>query len=173
MSQLIKRAAIFAKRARGAQVRKYTGEPYWNHPMAVAATVAKVMPSNEHAIAAAWLHDVLEDTAVTASLMRAAFGARVTDLVLEVTDVSRPGDGNRARRTEIDRHHLFSASREGKTIKLADLMDNTASITAHDPDFAIEYLREKRLTMPMLIGGHEHLWRRVMRQLDTLDRRAA
>ena len=44
-------------------------------------------------IAAAFMHDVMEDTDVTAEEMRRVFGDGITDLVLEVTDVSRPGDG--------------------------------------------------------------------------------
>src|SRR5271157_433956 len=54
-------------------------------------------------ISAAMMHDVLEDTDVMAEEMRRVFGDAITDLVLEVTDVSRPSDGKRAVRKEKDK----------------------------------------------------------------------
>ena len=55
--------------------------------------------------------------------MRLVFGDAITDLVLEVTDVSRPSDGKRAARKEEDREHLARSSAGGATIKLGDLID--------------------------------------------------
>ena len=62
---------------------------------------------------------MLEDTDVTAQKMRRGFGDAITDLVLEVTDVSRPSDGKRAVRKENDKDHLARSSPGGATIKLA------------------------------------------------------
>jgi hypothetical protein len=59
------------------------------------------------------MHDVLEDTDVTAEEMRRVFGDAITDLVLEVTDVSRPSDGKRAVRKEKDKDHLAKSSPGG------------------------------------------------------------
>ena len=73
-------------------------------------------------------------------------------------DVSRPKDGNRAVRKAKDRAHLARASAEGKSIKLADLVSNTRSIVAHDPNFSVVYLREKRALLPFLTEGDAGLF---------------
>lgn len=160
---LVARARAFATHAHAAQRRKYTGEPYIVHPEEVARIVADAgLP--EAVIAAAWLHDVVEDCGVTGGELESEFGAEVARLVLEVTDVSRPEDGNRATRKALDRDHLASASAEGQSIKLADLISNTVSIVERDPHFATVYLREKRDLLEILTRGHPDLHRRASAQ---------
>src|SRR5580765_8807774 len=90
------RARVFATAAHAAvgQVRKYTGEPYINHPAAVAEIV-RAVPHSEAMLAAAWLHDVVEDTKVTYADIKAEFGEDVAVLVNWLTDVSAPQDGFR------------------------------------------------------------------------------
>lgn len=159
MSNLEKRARHWAIRWHGEQVRKYTGEPYWRHPEAVAALVKTVRGHTPEMIAAAYMHDVIEDTPCTDAQMRDEFGDAVTDLVMWLTDASKPLDGNRETRKLIDRAHTAAAPPEAKTIKLADLIDNSKSILARDPDFARTYLREKRLLLDeALKEGDRTLW---------------
>lgn len=153
----IKRAIEFARIAHGEQKRKYTNDTYINHPISVAGIVAEYIDDIE-AVAAAILHDVVEDTPVTIEEIEAGFGKRIASLVADVTDVSQPSDGNRAIRKEMDRRHLARASQTAKTIKLADLIDNTSSIVEHDPDFAKIYMQEKRELLPYLVGGNPDLW---------------
>jgi (p)ppGpp synthase/HD superfamily hydrolase len=150
----------YAACAHRNQRRKYTGELYVSHCASVARTVAECGAAPE-VIAAAMLHDVLEDTEVTAEELRTVFGDRVTALVLEVTDISCPSDGNRAARKAIDRAHLAKSSPDGATIKLADLIDNTASIVEHDKGFARLYLEEKGLVLEHLKHGNPELWARA------------
>lgn len=158
MSNLEKRARLWAIHWHGEQVRKYTGEPYWRHPEAVAAIV-KTVPHTEAMVAAAYLHDVVEDTGCTEAGLRDAFGNAVTDLVMWLTDISRPSDGNREARKAIDREHTAAAPREAKTVKLADLIDNSRSIMKYDPDFARVYLKEKRLLLDYALReGDAILW---------------
>lgn len=161
-TELIQRARAFAQQAheRVGQRRKYTGEPYWHHPVAVAALVADA-GGDEAMVAAALLHDTVEDTDVTLADIRAAFGDDVAALVDDLTDVSQPHHGNRAQRKALDRAHTAAASNRAKTIKLADLIDNTASIVAHDPHFARVYLREKAQLLAVLKGGDETLLARA------------
>lgn len=136
------------------QVRKYTGEPYIVHPVAVAQIVASV-DQGVDLIAAALLHDTIEDTNTTYEELRdVGFGHPIAQLVVELTDVSKPEDGNRARRKEIDRQHTAQASPWAKTVKLADLIDNTRSIVLHDENFAKVYMREKQLLLEVLTEGH-------------------
>ena len=138
------------------QVRKYTGEPYIEHPRAVVALVRSV-PHDEAMLAAAWLHDTVEDTDLTVADIERMFGTDVATLVDSVTDISRPSDGNRKVRKAIDRDHLAGASPRAKTIKLADLIDNSRSIVERDPDFAKVYLAEKRELLAVLTDGDETL----------------
>jgi (p)ppGpp synthase/HD superfamily hydrolase len=158
MHELVDSARRFALWHHNAigHVRKYTGEPYIEHPRAVVA-ILKTVPHTPVMLAAAWLHDVVEDTPVSHETIRAAFPAGVAALVEQLTDVSRPSDGNRAARKAIDREHLAQASAQAKTIKLADLIDNTRSIVAHDPAFARVYLREKAQLLTVLTGGDHKL----------------
>ena len=147
-------ARIFATAAHAAvgQLRKYTNEPYIVHPAEVASIVRSV-PHTEAMLAAAWLHDVVEDTGVTIETVRAEFGTEVADLVSWLTDVSRPEDGNRAHRKARDREHTAAAPAEAQTVKLADLISNTRSIMAHDPKFAVTYLEEKRALLAVMTRG--------------------
>ena len=147
------------------QVRKYTGEPYISHPRAVAQLVRSV-PHTRSMVCAAWLHDVVEDTGATIDDVREAFGDAVADLVEMLTDVSRPEDGNRAARKALDRAHLAKASPDAKTVKLADLIDNSRSIMAHDPQFARVYLAEKRLLLDVLTEGDPTLYAMAWRIVD-------
>lgn len=134
------------------QKRKYTGEPYFNHCAAVAELVRSV-PHDEAMICAALLHDIVEDTECTNDDIRKWFGDDVADLVEMLTDASKPIDGNRAARKAIDRAHTAAASPRAKTIKLADLIDNSRSILALDPDFARVYIKEKALLLEVLREG--------------------
>lgn len=165
---LEQRARAFAslKHAEVGQLRKYTGEPYINHPKAVAELVRSV-PHTEEMIAAAWLHDTVEDTNCTLDEIDNLFGFEVAALVEMLTDVSKPEDGNRATRKAIDREHTAKASPEGKTIKLADLIDNSHSIIERDPKFAKVYLAEKALLLEVLTEGNEQLWRRAKDIVDS------
>ncbi|MEZ5690741.1 MAG: HD domain-containing protein [Rickettsiales bacterium] len=152
-----KEALEFCKKAHGEQKRKYTGEPYWTHPLAVAKKVSIYNDDND-VIIAALLHDVIEDTEIGYEEIKDNFGKKVADLVLEVSDISKPEDGNRAKRKEIDRQHLAKSSPQGATIKLADLIHNTESIVKYDKGFAKIYLVEKEKCLNILKHGNSNLW---------------
>lgn len=156
------KAKQFATKAHASidQRKKYTNEPYINHPAAVVEIVRSV-PHTPEMLAAAWLHDVVEDTPVTIREIRKVFGDPIHEYVYWLTDKSKPEDGNRATRKEIDRRNLSFAPESVKTIKLADLIDNSKSIVTCDPKFAKVYLAEKRLLLEVLKGGDETLWQRA------------
>jgi hypothetical protein len=158
-SDIVERARLFAEDAHGRinHRRKYTGLPYVEHLRAVANLVAGVTDDPE-TIAAAWLHDTVEDTPVTLRDIEAAFGPTLARLVLELTDVSRPGDGNRATRKAIDFHHLALASPRAKTVKLADLIDNCRDICVNDPGFGRIYITEMNALLGVLKEGDSRLY---------------
>lgn len=162
------RAAIFATEAhsRAKQVRKYTGLPYITHPMAVVS-ILRAVPHTTEMLAAAWLHDTVEDTGTELSEIESVFGKEVAELVGWLTDVSKPSDGNRAARKALDLVHTAKAPPQAKTIKLADLIDNSLSITDFDADFAKVYMREKEKLLPFLKSGDPQLWGRANHIVET------
>ncbi len=156
---LVGRAKEFAVQAhtRIVHLRKYTSAPYAVHLENVAALVSSVTNEPE-TLAAAWLHDVVEDTPVTFEDVEREFGRPVAVLVESLTDVSRPADGTRAVRKGKDREHLAQASAAAKTIKLADLIDNCRDICLHDRKFARIYLEEMKDLLGVLQDGHGQLY---------------
>lgn len=155
---IVEKARVFATAAHAAvgQLRKYTNEPYIVHPFEVAMTVKQVGGTPEM-IAAAYLHDTVEDTHVTHETIEREFGPEVAEMVFFLTDVSKPEMGNRARRKAIDREHIAKADAKVQTIKLADIIANCTSIIKYDPEFAKVYLEEKRLLLEVLTKGDKIL----------------
>lgn len=150
--ELIKRATEIAHMAHRGQVRKYTQDPYIVHPESVAGIVG-CAGGDAGMIAAAWLHDTVEDTYVTYDFIHGAFGHEVATHVWFLTDISKPEDGNREVRKAIDREHIALAPPSTKTVKLADLIDNSSSIVAKDPGFAKIYIEEKRKLLALRVLG--------------------
>lgn len=161
MLDLERLALSFASKAHANQRRRYTDEPYIVHPIAVAEIVRSV-PHTPEMIAAALLHDVVEDTPVELEQIRNEFGDKVADLVDWLTDASKPSDGNRAVRKAIDRRHSAAAPAEAQTIKLADVIDNTHTISARDPDFWRVYRREKLALLEVMRLGDSTLMARAL-----------
>ena len=166
MSDIIKKAQDFAttEHQRINHVRKYTNQPYQTHLQSVAKLVATVT-DDEEMIAAAWLHDTVEDTPATLGDIENKFGVQIAELVEELTDVSKPSDGNRATRKEIDRQHLATASRRAKTIKLADLIHNCADIVKNDKKFAVTFVSEMQALLEILKDGNTVLLNRAQKLL--------
>ena len=154
----VQRALAFATLAHGDQKRKYTGEPYIVHPIEVMEIV-KSVPHDDAMLAAALLHDVVEDTDVTIEEIESAFGPDVAELVGFLTDVSKPEDGNRKFRKGLDREHSAKAPARAQTVKLADLISNSRDILKNDPHFAKVYLREKEQLLEVLLLGDPALHR--------------
>lgn len=166
MSDLVYRAMRFAKEIhqRIDHRRKYSNQPYSVHLEQVAKIVATVADDQEM-VASAWLHDVVEDTPATLDDIEHEFGASVAQLVRELTDISKPADGNREVRKAIDREHLSKASGRAQTIKLADLIDNCKDITKNDTRFSRVYLNEMKALLAVLTKADERLMRRAQRTM--------
>jgi (p)ppGpp synthase/HD superfamily hydrolase len=154
----------FATTAHGDQKRKYTNDPYIVHPIAVSEIVKTVAHTDEM-VAAALLHDVVEDTDVTLDQIKDKFGSKVAELVGWLTDISRPEDGNRKTRKAIDRDHNARAPAEAQTIKVADLIHNTQSIEKHDPNFWKVYKEEKIKLLSVLTEADQTLVRIAQQQV--------
>ncbi len=158
----------FAKIAHGTQKRKYTDEPYTNHCVRVADTLLNIS-CDDAMVYAALLHDVIEDTKTTKEEIYNFFleetnnilANEVVSLVIELTDVSKPSDGNRKVRKEIDRAHLANITPKAKTVKLADIIDNTVDITKNDKNFAKMYIPEIMELLKVLKEGEFDLYIRA------------
>ena len=140
----LKDVFAFATKAHEGQKRKYTGEDYIIHPMAVSRMVSLHGGSLVQQ-AGALLHDVVEDTDHTLDEIETLFGSEVATLVEWLTDTSRPEDGNRAIRKAIDRKRLANAPAEAQFVKLADLIDNSKTIFIFDKSFAPMFKAEMTL----------------------------
>ena len=151
MESLAQTALVFATAAHAAvgQMRKYTDDPYIVHPIRVATTVAK-FGGTDKMIAAAYLHDVVEDTGVSIDDIQDMFGPVVARIVDGLTDVSVPEDGNRAVRKAMDRQHSAGATYEAQFVKCADIIDNAGDIGANDPSFNVVYRKEMLLLIQVL-----------------------
>ena len=165
---LVQKARRFAKLAHGlvlnsqgelGQRRKGTNEPYTKHLSEVARLVAE-SGGDEAQIAAAWLHDVVEDTPVPLSHIRTVFGLDIAKLVQELTDSftkhNYPGLNRRQRKAkELER--LSKISDRAKTIKYADFVSNLESVSVLGPSFGEVYTREVADVLSHMQGGDERL----------------
>lgn len=143
-------------------MRKGSRIPYIYHPMEVALKVS-LMTSDEEVIAAAYLHDVLEDTSCTEQELTELFGPRVTMLVLsETEDKTKSWHERKAATIE----HLKAAPREVKLLALADKVCNLHA-TARDHlvigDQVWERFREKRKS------SHQWYFRGLLDSLSELS----
>ncbi len=128
---MINRAYETAKEAHRNQLRS-SGESYINHPMAVAQIVAD-LGLDEISLAAALLHDAVEDTEITISDVAKAFGPEVAQLVDGLTKLERlQFDSKEAQQAATMRKMLVAMARDLRVliIKLADRLHNMRTIAA-------------------------------------------
>ncbi|MBO4469577.1 MAG: bifunctional (p)ppGpp synthetase/guanosine-3',5'-bis(diphosphate) 3'-pyrophosphohydrolase [Bacteroidales bacterium] len=129
-TELLDRAIIFAVKAHAGTERRGKGYPYIVHPLEAVEIVA-TMTKDQELLAAAALHDTVEDTDVTVEQLRAEFGDRVADLVASESDqfeagVSEEDSWHARKQAAIDR--LARASREAKIVALGDKLSNMRAI---------------------------------------------
>ena len=168
MSDLEAQALCFAGKAHSGQIRRYTREAYIVHPTRVVDLLKThcVTPPTPEMLAAAYLHDTVEDTKVTLADILDTFGETVTSLVYELTDITKPGDGNRGQRKWLERKRLSVASKAAKTIKLTDIADNLPSVIEYDESFALTYVYEKLRDLEVLKEGDVNLYGKVKTIID-------
>lgn len=129
-TELLDRAIVFAVRAHAGTERRGKGFPYIVHPMEAVEIVA-TMTSDQELMAAAALHDTVEDTDVTLDQIRAEFGDRIASLVALESDtfeqgVSEEDSWHARKQTAID--CLASASHDAKIVALGDKLSNMRAI---------------------------------------------
>ena len=146
-TSVLDRAILFAVKAHSGTERRGKGYPYIVHPLEAVEIVA-TMTKDQELLAAAVLHDTVEDTDVTVDQIRAEFGDRVAALVAAETDeipgqagndvmagADRPSEEetwHARKQAAIDR--LAKASREAKIVALGDKLSNMRAIAR---DYAV------------------------------------
>ncbi|MBR6875305.1 MAG: bifunctional (p)ppGpp synthetase/guanosine-3',5'-bis(diphosphate) 3'-pyrophosphohydrolase [Bacteroidales bacterium] len=136
-TELLDRAIIFAVRAHAGTERRGKGFPYIVHPMEAMEIVA-TMTSDQELLAAAALHDTVEDTDVTVEQIRAEFGDRIASLVAAESDafvegVSEEDSWHDRKKAAIDR--LAKAPHDAKIVALGDKLSNMRAIAR---DYAVQ-----------------------------------
>ena len=136
-TDLLDRAIMFAVRAHAGTERRGKGFPYIVHPMEAMEIVA-TLTSDQELLAAAALHDTVEDTDVTVEQIRAEFGDRIASLVASESDtfeqgVSEEDSWHARKQAAIDR--LSSASQDAKIVALGDKLSNMRAIAR---DYAMQ-----------------------------------
>ena len=129
-TDLLDRAIVFAVKAHHNTERRGKGFPYIVHPMEAVEIVATIT-SDQELLAAAVLHDTVEDTEVTVEQLRAEFGDRIADLVYAESDRFTEGVGEEdswhdRKQAAIDR--LASASHDAKVVAMGDKLSNMRAI---------------------------------------------
>ncbi len=128
-SSLLDRAILFAVKAHADTERKGKGFPYIVHPLEAMAIVA-TMTSDQELLAAAVLHDTIEDTDTTMEQLCAEFGPRVAKLVETETDQHFSADKALTwhQRKQESLNRLASASRDAMIVALGDKLSNMRGI---------------------------------------------
>ena len=127
---LLDRAIMFAVKAHAGTERRGKGFPYIVHPLEAVSIVATIT-SDQELLAAAALHDTVEDTDVTVDQIRSEFGDRVASLVSTETDVvfddrSEEDSWHDRKQAAIDR--LAAVSRDAKIVAIGDKLSNMRAI---------------------------------------------
>jgi len=158
---MIVKAMHFAAEKHRGQFRKGNlNTPYINHPIKVAfvlQTVAEII--DEDVIAAALLHDVIEDTDATHKDLANLFNNRIADIVIEISD-EKGLDANVRKRLQVENApHL---SKEAKLIRIADKLCNIQDVCGIDApnwdyDRKFEYLMWAEKVVNQILGTHEAL----------------
>ena len=154
-TQLLDRAIVFAVKAHAGTERRGKGFPYIVHPMEAMEIVATMTPDQE-LLAAAALHDTVEDTDVTIEQIRAEFGERIASLVAAESDdvvegVSEEDSWHGRKQAAIDR--LARAPHDAKMVALGDKLSNMRAIAR---DYAMQ--GDKLWSLFHTSDPKEHEW---------------
>ena len=130
-SQLFEALAFAAHKHRAQRRKDVEASPYINHPIALARTLAvEGGVTDTRTLIAAVLHDTVEDTDTTFEEIGAVFGAKVADIVREVTDDTTLDKADR-KRLQIE--HAPHLSKRAALVKLADKTSNLRDVASSPP----------------------------------------
>ncbi len=160
-SDLIRRAYAYGLAMHEGQVRR-SGEPYFNHPVAVAALLTE-QQMDDATIVTALLHDTIEDTKSTREAVAERFGAEIADLVDGVTKLTKLElSSAQSEQAENFRKLLLAMSRDLRVllVKLADRLHNMRTIRHMSPEKQAQKARETMEIFAPLAGRMGMQWMR-------------
>ena len=176
---LVDRAIEFAKEKHAGIFRKDGVTPYFEHCRAVAMLAEQYVSRHEHVIAAAYLHDTVEDIRdVTFDTINELFGEKVAFLVKELTFPSQLAKklGNPIPKylvSHTNRMHLRNITLVGKSMKMCDILHNlrdSDSLKIPQRQFLVEK------TLPLLVylneKVHSELYQLIYRELHKVEKGA-
>lgn len=131
---LVMQAALFAAIKHRKQRRKGNKElPYINHPLEVAARLAEAEPNvAPEVIAAALLHDVIEDCGVAEAELSEKFGAKIASIVEEVSEPPKEVEYEDRKAAVLARAPSFSP--EARLVKVSDMVTNLNDLLRSAPE---------------------------------------
>lgn len=129
------KAAGFAKRKHAGQLDDENNDYFFAH-LSTVALIVNMVTKEEEVVAAAYLHDTLEDTDTTEEELRKEFGDKVTDLVLEVT--------HEGQKDEKGFYFPRLNSRDGIIIKFADRLSNLSRMNSWSEERRQHYLKRSK-----------------------------
>lgn len=171
-TELLDRAIIFAVHAHAGTERRGKGYPYIIHPMEAVEIVA-TMTADQELLAAAALHDTVEDTDVTVEQLRDEFGERIASLVADESDempedMSEEASWHLRKQAAIDR--LSKASHDAKMVALGDKLSNMRAIARDYAEMGDALWNRFHVKDPK---DHEWHYRGLANALRDLDRTKA
>ncbi len=138
--ETVLRAAMFAAEKHRTQRRKDIETPFINHPIQLAYILVQAGIEDPVVLAAALLHDTIEDTNTTHDEIEIVFGHEVANIVAECSDDKRLGKLER-KQEQIERAAKISA--RARLVKLADKIANVSDIDGAPPaGWSVERKRE-------------------------------
>ncbi|WP_207531692.1 HD domain-containing protein [Desertivirga arenae] len=176
MEEILEQVRRFAERAHGEQTRKYSPERYIFHLVRVTE-MCREYNHKLPVLAAALLHDVLEDTPVKKEEIRVFLNGVMEKnevdytlkLVMELTDIFVKKDypkWNRRLRKAREAERIEKTSADAQTIKYADIIDNCREITEKDPEFAAVFLRECKNLLAKITKGNRALYNKAVKTVN-------
>jgi guanosine-3',5'-bis(diphosphate) 3'-pyrophosphohydrolase len=131
VSVVLAASAFAAHKHRDQRRKGADASPYINHPIAVANVLANEAGITEATtLAAALLHDTIEDTDTTAQELESAFGLQIAAIVMEVTDDKSL---SKQQRKQLQIEHAATLTRHAKLVKLADKICNLRDMSRSPP----------------------------------------
>lgn len=154
MSEIIEKAKAFATKAHEGQ--KYGNQPYTYHLQQVVNVLERFDHASDKLLAAAWLHDTLEDTSTTEFEIAKEFGPRVAELVIRVTD--QPGNTREGRKRAT--YPIIAANPFAVLLKLADRIANVECALQDGSGYIQMYKKEQPDFEQALRteGQYEDMW---------------
>lgn len=146
----------FAQQAHNGQLRK-DGRPYFTHPERVANLVRQYKGNSheiENLIAAAYCHDLLEDTIITYYDLVNAFGYCVASLVMELTTNPEMKKGIGSKKIYLG-YKLKHQTHWALVIKLCDRLDNISDMEGTENSWRVKYIEETRYIIDFIRENRE------------------